>query len=60
MSIIDKVHHRGCYDETSTSSVRQWLKLMPRGLREIGTATLQLCERMLQENTDIAVNVCAV
>jgi hypothetical protein len=60
MSIINKLHHRGCYDETSVLSARQARKLTFRWVREIGTATLQLCEGMLQENIDVTVNICAV
>jgi hypothetical protein len=60
MSIIDELHHRGRYDETSARSARQSGKFILRWLREVRIATSQLRERMLQEDTDIAINVCAV
>jgi hypothetical protein len=60
MSIIDELHHRGRYDETSARSVRQSLKFMFCWLRETGITISQPRERILQEKTDIAINVCTV
>ena len=41
----------------ATMKARQARKLTFRWVREIGTASLQLCEGMLRENIDVTVNI---